>query len=168
MIIRQEDKKDYKEIYDLIETAFTTAKVKDGDEQDFAVQLRNGEGYIPELGLVMEDEGRLIAHIMLTRTYITNEDRRYEVLLLAPVSVLLEYRDQGIGSMLVRESFERAKAMGYTSVFLCGDPAYYHRFGFKSTLEFGIKNGNGIPDQYVMCCELKEGALEGISGIIKF
>ncbi|PXV66767.1 putative N-acetyltransferase YhbS [Dysgonomonas alginatilytica] len=167
-IIRQEEPKDYKEIYDLIETAFKTAKVKDGDEQDFAVKLRNSENYIPELALVVEYEGKLIAHVMLTKTYITDGDKKFEVLLLAPVSVLLEYRDKGIGSMVIRESFERAKSMGYSSVFLCGDPGYYHRFGFKSTSEFGINNANSIPDQYVMCCELKENALQGVSGIIGF
>lgn len=39
-IIRQETEQDHPAIYDLIRTAFETAKVSDGDEQDFAVNLR--------------------------------------------------------------------------------------------------------------------------------
>lgn len=40
--IRQETKEDLDEVYQLIKTAFETAKVKDGDEQDFAVKLQEG------------------------------------------------------------------------------------------------------------------------------
>ena len=56
--------------------------------------------------------------------------------------------------------------MGYTSVVLVGDPAYYHRFGFKSSVDFGVKNINDIPDEYVMACELVPRGLDGISGTI--
>lgn len=74
-IIRQETEQDHPAIYDLIRTAFETAKVSDGDEQDFAVNLRNNSKlYIPELALVAEEGGKLIGHIMLTNTYITQPD----------------------------------------------------------------------------------------------
>lgn len=168
MIIRQETEKDYTEIYNLIKTAFATAKVKDGDEQDFAVKLRNSENYIPELALVAEENGKLVGHVMFTKLNITTPDGGFGALLLAPIAVLLEYRNQGVGSLLIKEGFRLAKATGYTAVFLCGKPVYYHRFGFKSTSEFGIKNSNNIPDQYVMACELEEGALHGITGTASF
>ncbi|MEG6513502.1 hypothetical protein [Desulforamulus ruminis] len=61
-----------------------------------------------------------------------------------------------------------AKKLGYTSVFLVGDPAYYHRFGFKSAAHFGIKHKPNIPDEYVMGCELVPGALYEIGGTIHF
>ena len=47
------------DIYELVKTAFATAKVSEGDEQDFVEPLRRGGGYIPDLALVMEDRGRL-------------------------------------------------------------------------------------------------------------
>ena len=56
--------------------------------------------------------------------------------------------------------------MGYKVVFLVGDPAYYHRFGFQPTVNFGIKDIHDIPHEYVMVCELVENALDGISGTI--
>ena len=58
--IRQETKEDLDEVYQLIKTAFETAKVKDGDEQDFAVKLREGKNFIPELSMVAETDGKLI------------------------------------------------------------------------------------------------------------
>lgn len=87
-IVRQITKADYSTVYNLIKTAFETAEHRDGDEQDFAVNLRNGENYIPELDLVAEMEGSLIGHIMFTKTYVTKpDDSRYNTLLVAPLAV---------------------------------------------------------------------------------
>jgi len=165
--IRVEEKKDYDEIYTLIKTAFETAKVKDGDEQDFAVNLRKSENYIPQLAFVAESEGKLIGHIMFTKTYVKQSDgSQYEGLLIAPLSVLQEYRNVGVGSALIKEGFKRAKDLGYKAVFLCGDPVYYHRFGFRSTASFGIKYIHDVPEQYIMTYELEQGALDNVTGSI--
>jgi predicted N-acetyltransferase YhbS len=168
MIIRREEPKELSQIYDLVKVAFQTAKVSDGKEQDFVNELRSNGNYIPELALVAEENGKLIGHIMLTKTYVVNNGISFETLLLAPISVSLECRNIGVGTKLINESFELAKEMGYTSVFLVGDPAYYHRFGFKSAVEFGIAHLPNIPDEYVMACELVPGALNEIEGLITF
>jgi putative acetyltransferase len=165
MIIRKESEEEFNQIYDLVKIAFQTAKVSSGDEQNFVNKLRASGNYIPELALVVEENGKLIGHMMLTRAYIINDDRRHEVLYLAPISVALEHRSKGIGSELIKESFRLARNMGHTAVVLVGDPAYYHRFGFKSAITFGIKPKMEIPDEYVMACELVPGALNGISGV---
>ncbi|MDF9408723.1 MAG: hypothetical protein A4E52_01842 [Pelotomaculum sp. PtaB.Bin013] len=164
MIIRRETPEEFSKIYDLVKIAFQTAKVSNGKEQDFVNHLRAGGNYIPELALVSEENGILIGHIMLTKTYIVNNSNKYQALLLAPISVALKHRNKGVGSHLIRESFKLAKEMGYTAVLLVGDPAYYHRFGFNAAINFGIKNTHNIPDKYVMACELVPGALNGISG----
>ncbi|MHB8985624.1 MAG: GNAT family N-acetyltransferase [Eubacteriales bacterium] len=164
MVIRRETPEEFSQIYDLVKVAFQTAKVSDGKEQDFVNQLRSSGNYIPELALVAEENGKLIGHVMLTKTYIVNSGKKFETLLLAPISVVLEYRNRGVGSSLIKESFKLAKKMGYTSVLLVGDPAYYHRFGFKAAVNFGIKHIHNIPDENVMACELVPDALYGISG----
>lgn len=166
--IRRVTEKDHAEVYSLIQTAFETAKVKDGDEQDFAVRLRNGNTYIPALDLVAEKEGKLVGHIMLTHTHVTLPDgSRFDALLVAPLSVLLEYRDLKVGSALMNEGLRLATSLGYQAAFLVGDPGYYQRFGYRPTLSFGIEHP-GIPEQYVMAVELIPHALKDITGIIKF
>lgn len=164
MIIRPERREEFPLIHELVKVAFKTAKVSNGDEQNFVDRLRGGEGYIPELALVAEEDGKLIGHIMLTRAHVVNGDNRYESLLLAPISVVLEHRGRGVGSALIRKSFELAVGMGFTSVLLVGDPAYYHRFGFRQAAGFGIKPTASIPEQYVLACELIPNALRGVSG----
>jgi predicted N-acetyltransferase YhbS len=164
MIIRREKSEEFSKIYDLVKVAFQTAQVTNGKEQDFVNQLRSSGNYIPELALVAEDGGKLIGHIMLTRTDITGNKNKFETLFLGPISVLLEHRNKGVGSKLINESLKVAKTMGYTSIVLVGDPAYYHRFGFKSSANFGIRHVLDIPDENVMACELLPNALHSVSG----
>lgn len=166
IIIRQELGKDLDEVYNLIKTAFETAKVKDGDEQDFTVRLRNGKNFIPELSLVAEANGKLIGHIMFTKTPVAQSNgEKFEGLLVAPLSVLLEYRDFGVGSTLMKEGLRLGAQLGYKAAFLIGDPNYYHRFGYQSSSLFGITHPD-IPVEYVMAYELVPHALDNVDGTI--
>lgn len=166
MEIRVAVPEDFEEIYKLVKTAFLTAQVSDGHEQEFVLELRQRKTYIPELELVMEDQGKLIGHVMLTKQVIHGKDKDSYGLLVAPLCVKKEYRCQKVGSTLMFEAIKRALKLGYMSLFLVGDPQYYHRFGFRSTVDFGIKNQSEIPDQFVMGCELVEGVLQNTGGYV--
>lgn len=165
-IVRQITEADFSPVYNLIKTAFETAEHRDGDEQDFAVNLRNGANYIPQLDLVAQLNGELIGHIMFTKTYVTQPDgSKYNTLLVAPLAVLLEYRHLGAGSALMARGLELAKSMGYQAAFLCGDPNYYQRLGYQPTHLYGIHH-ESIPDNYVMVCELVPACLTKVTGIV--
>ena len=162
MTIRQAAPKDFDAIYSLVKTAFQTAKVSDGGEQDFVLKLRK-RLYIPELELVAEENGVLIGHIMLTGASIRKTGGCFDTLILAPLSVALEWRTKGIGAALVREALAKAAALGHSSAVLIGDPAYYKRFGFHSAAPISYP---GVPKEYTLACELMPGALRNISGSI--
>jgi len=168
MIIRQETPQDFAAIYALVKEGFKTAKVSNGKEQDFVNFLRASGNYIPELALLAEDAAKLIGHIMLTKTSIADGARKHELLLLAPITVALDHRMKGVGARLMAEVFGRAKNLGHRAVILVGDPAFYTKFGFKPAADFGIANTNGIPNQYVLACELTPDALRGANGAITF
>ena len=160
MVIREETAAEFGRIHTLVETAFQTARVTNGDEQDFVERLRATEGNIPELALVAQEGSELVGHIMLTRLTLTTDDGRLvRSLLLAPLAVRLERRSRGIGAALVREALRRAGVMGYQAVFLVGDPAYYGRLGFTAASEFSVSCSEKIPPQYVLALELVPGAL---------
>jgi predicted N-acetyltransferase YhbS len=166
LIIRPEKPLEFQQIYDLVKVAFQTAQVSNGDEQNFVDRLRAGGGYIPELALVAEQNGNIIGHIMLTKTFVAGAGKNRELLLLAPLAVELQHRRSGVGSALVLESFGLAKLLGYTAVLVVGNPAYYGRFGFKPSASFGIVHDPPIPEPYVMACELVPDALSGVSGVV--
>ena len=72
LIIRQEKSSEFQYIYDFVRVAFETAKVSNGKEQDFVNRLRASDRYIPELALVAEKNAKIVGHIMLTKTHVTN------------------------------------------------------------------------------------------------
>lgn len=171
MIIRQENENDFLEIYELVKTAFETAEVKDGDEQELVNKLRNSSQYIPELALVAEQNGKIIGYIMMTKTIVENKGEKNEVLYLAPVAVDLDYRKQKVGSELICTAKKIACDMGYKAVFLAGNPAYYNRFGFVPAISYDIRCNVEVPEELlenIMACELFPQSLDGISGMVEF
>lgn len=163
---RQEWAGEFREIHELVRDAFQTAHYAEGDEQDFVDAQRNAESYLPELALVLENDGRLIAHIMLTQGAISTTTGPYPILLLACVAVDAEHRNRGIGTAFIEAALQRACNLGHSAVILVGDPAYYRRLGFVPSIQFGITNENGIEPEYVQVRELAPGALCGASGRI--
>jgi len=171
MIIRQEKKDDFETIYRFVQTAFETARVKDGHEQDLVNKFRDSDRYIPELALVAEEDGRVIGYLMLTKTLIQNTDGEHEALVLAPVAVAEEHRNAGLGSTLIRAGLDKARDMGFGAVFLAGDTNFYTRFGFVPAIRHGIQCNLEIPAELVeniMVCELHPKALNGITGTFEF
>lgn len=167
LTIRPESADEFAVIHHLLQTAFQTAYYAEGDEQDFVNRRRNAEEYIPELTLVLQNADSIIGHVMLTRTWIDNATHRRPVLLLAAVCIDSAYRNQGIGTILVKEALQRAKRLGHAAVFVVGDPAFYARFDFRPAIEFGIGNADQIEDQYVLALELIPQALQAVAGIVR-
>lgn len=167
MQIRQVNQNDYESIYQLVKEAFQTAKVSDGTEQDFVLKLREENSYIPELELVAEENNQLIGHIMFTKQTIKTTSGDYIGLLVAPLCVKLEKRNQGIGKQLMYAGFKRAEQLGYTAAFLLGDFQYYKKFGFKPIKELKIENKTPFPEEHVLGCEIVQGSLKNISGYIE-
>lgn len=153
-IIRPVREEDHPAVYELVRTAFQTARVSDGTEQDFVEELRRREGFCLEL--VAEREGALTGHVMLTETEVPRptgeEPRHWKFLMLAPLSVRLEDRGRGLGGALMREAAQRAEA---NAIFLIGDPDYYGRYGFENAVEFGFTNASGVPDQNLLVLPLE-------------
>lgn len=83
---------------------------------------------------------------------------------LAPMAVLPEYQNKGIGSALVRAGLEQCRNLGFAAVIVLGHPEYYPRFGFKPAAGFGIDSKYDIPEEVFMAIELEPGALSDLSG----
>jgi putative acetyltransferase len=101
--------------------------------------LRNSPDWIDGLSFVAETRGRVVAHILFTRSLLDALPRLVDVLVLSPVSVATEFQGKGIGSALIRHGLGVLSATAETMVFLEGDPRYYHRFGFKAAGPLGFR-----------------------------
>lgn len=166
--IRQERKKDYKLSEIVVEKAFENAEHSDNREHFLVAKLRKSDVFIPELSLVAELDGEIIGHIILTKLIIENEENRYNSLALAPVSVLPEHQNKGVGSKLISESLKVAREIGFKSVIVLGHDKYYPRFGFEPASKWGIKAPFEVPDESFMALELEDGSLDEVIGTVVY
>ena len=164
MIIRPIKENESIQLYDFIKTAFSTAYVSDGNEQDYASDVRKSPLYLKELEYVAEENGVIVGDVVLSKFKVDG----LNALLLNIVCVDVNFRNRGLGSSLVGVALFKAAELGYDSVFLAGDPKLYSRLGFKPTIEYNLKNINGYDDRYILCKELKQGALDKVSGNFDF
>ena len=95
-----------------------------------------------------------------------NESREY--LALAPVSVLPEYQNKGVGRTLINKAIEKAKNLGYTSIVVLGHSNYYSKFGFINASEFDIKSPFEVPNDVFKVLVLDEEKFEGTSGVVEY
>ena len=163
MIIRKEEEKDYSTIYSLVKQAFESAEHSDGNEQDLVNALRKSEAYIPELSLVAEKDGKIVAHIMFTKAWVENSI----VLALAPLSVLPEYQRQGIGTALIEEGHKIAKDLGYEYSVVLGSEKYYPRTGYVPADILGIYPPFEIPRENFMAYKTVENA-PAVNGVLRY
>ena len=163
LTIRQENKNDYEEVYNVIKTAFETAEHSDGNEQDLVVALRKRDNFIPELSLVAVIDNKIVGYILFTKIKIGKQ----EELALAPLGVLPEYQKQGIGRTLIQEGNKKAKELGYHYSVVLGSDKYYPKFGYVSAKEYGIVAPFDVPDENFMAIKLNDTDIE-IKGIVQY
>ena len=166
MIIRQETPADYDAVYDMVKMSFATASFSDGTEADYLNGIRKKDTFIPELSLLAIDDDAILAQIVLYQTTIHSDDNDLTELVLSPLSVHPEFFNRRIATALVDAALTKAKEMGYNAVFLCGDPVFYQKLGFKATYHYGIHHIKDDKAEWCMVRELTVGFLDGVSGKI--
>jgi len=150
--IRQENKKDYEEVYNVVKMAFESAKHSDGNEQDLVVALRKSKNFVPELSLVAVNDDKIVGYIMFSKIKIGE----YEELALAPLAVLPEYQKQGIGKKLIEKAHKIAKGLGFHYSVVLGSEKYYPKLGYVPASQYGIKAPFEVLDENFMVMKLND------------
>lgn len=162
LIIRTEIDTDYAAVHRVNRLAFNRV-----DEANLVDALRARAR--PHISLVAESEAHeILGHIFFSPVLIESEDSSFTALGLAPMAVLPEYQNRGIGSELVRRGLDACESIGHDVVVVLGHPEYYPRFGFIPASRKGISCEFDVPDEVFMVRELKEGALAGRTGVVKY
>jgi putative acetyltransferase len=162
--IRPEKPEDVMLIDELTRLAF-----QGEDEANVIAAIRDSDYFIPELSLVaLDDNTQTVGHILFSPVKIESPETSVEALALAPMAVLPEYQNRGIGSLLVQHGLEACKKLGYTIVIVVGHSEYYPRFGFRPARAYGIEAPFEVPDEAFMVLELVPGALKNVRGVVKY
>ena len=158
--IRIEAPGDYSAIHQVHVSAFG------GDVEARLVELLRNRNKV-SIALVAVVQAQVVGHIMFSPITVAHAPANFRGLGLAPVGVLPEFQNKGIGSSLIRAGLEVCKREGYDAVVLLGHPTYYPRFGFSIATKYGLDNEYNATDAFQVI-ELKAGALRGVSGLVKY
>ena len=116
--------------------------------------LRSSDTFIPELALVAVADAKIVGYIMFTKASAGGQT----LLVLAPLAVLPDYQQHGIGSALIREGHHIAKELGYGYISVLGSDTYYPRFGYQPAVQLGLEVPAGIPAANFMALKLRPEA----------
>lgn len=157
---------------ELVEQVFTEHENADEGRLVRALveEIRSKEYYLPELELLMLEDGEVIGYVMFSRFHIEGkyEDR---LVLLSPAAVKTSCQRQGISRELIKYGLKKAAEMGFTAAMVEGNPANYRARGFQTSANFGIVAGPNIHLPHVDClmvAELIPGGLEGMQGEVDY
>ena len=157
--IRPETADDFAPIREVIRLAFGQ-----DDEGRLVDALRAG-GHV-QVSMLAEEDGRVVGHILFSELSIVEADRVIESVSLAPLAVAPSHQRRGIGSRLVTEGLRACRDVGCESVVVLGHPEYYPRFGFSAERALPLRSPYAGPA--FMAMELVPGALEGVSGEVRY
>lgn len=162
--IRQENRDDIKEIYEINSLAFGRE-----NEAKLVDLLRASANFVPELSLVATIDNKLVGHILFTKVKITDDQKiEFDSLALAPMSVRPSNQKMGIGGQLIRAGLDIARELNFKSVIALGHRNYYPKFGFVPTSKWNIKSPFDVPTEAFMGIELIDGGLKNVSGTVKY
>ncbi len=167
--IRSEKEADHRAVEDLVRESFWNV-YRPGCSEHYVIHvLRDDPGFIKELDLVMEQDGRLIGQNMFMKTVIESDDGRLiPVLTMGPICIAPDLKRQGYGKALLDHSLEKAADLGFGAVLFEGNIGFYGKCGFTYARDFGIRYHDlpeGADDSFFLCKELKVGYLDGITGV---
>jgi putative acetyltransferase len=160
LLIRPETAADYDAIRHVNRLAF-------GQDAEARLVDALRDGSYVRASLVAEKDGQVVGHILFSDLPIVTEAGTVPALALAPMAVLPEFQNQGIGSALVRRGLEVCKEQGHRIVVVVGHPHFYQRFGVSSKMAARLDSpfsGRGS----FMAVELMPGALKGVTGLVQY
>lgn len=133
-------------------------------------QLREGVAPVAALARVVRDDYDALAGAIRywpVRIGEAADGAGHAALLLGPVAVHPTRQGEGLGALLILETLEAARGLGWRRVLLVGDEPYYRRFGFTRAKAAALDFPKPVNMNRLLAKELVEGAMAGISGMVR-
>lgn len=151
--IRQERPEERRAVETLVRNAFWNQYAPGCMEHYLLHILRSHKDFVPPLNLVAELEGEPVGQCACVKGKLWGDDGAVcTVLTLGPIAVRPDFQNRGIGGMLLARTAEIAKGLGYTAIFLTGDPAYYSRYGYLPESSLASATGKTAMRRPCRCC----------------
>ena len=146
-------------IYDLVHQTF-------GQEAEAILVedlCKDGDALI---SIVALDDDIIVGHILFSNIPVGTSKNLLRGAALAPLSVSAAHKDEGIGGGLIMQGLRECRKHGVQVVLVLGDPDYYGRFDFSSSLADELDSP--YQGDSFLALELEPGVLEGITGNVLY
>lgn len=128
-----------------------------------AFRVREQAPHDPALSFVLTNDGTIQASVRQTHVRIGDNAG----LLLGPLVVAPEHKNQGMGRALVRHAVEAARAAGERFVVLVGDRPYYAPLGFTECVGRTVRMPGPVDPARLLVAELEPGVAATLSGMVE-
>ena len=171
MNIRLEQPADWREVENLTREAFWNVYCPGCKEHFVLNQYRSNPAFIPELDLVLEEDGRIIGHVMFSKAELAIEKdgkptgEKLPIATFGPISIHPDFKRQGYGLTLLKYALEKAKTLGIGFICIDGNILFYSHAGFDLASKLKIHYHAEPKDSevpYFLAKELIPGYLNGI------
>jgi predicted N-acetyltransferase YhbS len=142
----------------LIERAFGPGRLAKAAER-----LRETNRPLLDLSLVAWSGGTAVGCVRMWPVRIGATP----AVLLGPFAVEDAWRSRGLGSRLIRQACEAARAAGHGIVLLVGDAAFFRKLDFEATPPGRVILPGPADRGRVLWMALKPGALDGVAGAVR-
>ena len=168
MTIRLEQPEDEREVENLTREAFWNVYRPGCTEHYVLNQYRNNPDFIPELDFVIEEDDRIIGHVMFSKAEITLDNGgSFSAWTFGPISIHPDCKRKGYGLKLLNYTLEKAREMGIGVLCMEGNIDFYMHAGFDLASKLNIHYHDMPRDEEVpffLAQELIPGYLKGIEG----
>ncbi len=161
MIIRETLESDLDDVLSVETAAFGS-----GEETNLVRELLGDASAKPVVSLLAFRENRAVGYILFTRVYLEPK-APLSISLLAPLAVVPDAQNQGIGGKLIEHGLQVLSESGVDLVFVLGHSGCYPRYGFKPAGKLGFDTPYPIPEKDAdawMVLPLRPGAIGEFSG----
>ena len=139
------------------------------DEAELARNLLADPSAKPTVSLLAFEDDRAVGHILFTRATLDPAGNAPSIVLLAPLAIIPEAQNQGIGGKLIKRGLELLSNRGVDLAFVLGHPEYYPRHGFEPAGRLGFEAPYPIADKNAgawMVQALRPGVIGSVRGRI--
>tara|TARA_B100000925_G_scaffold46941_1_gene30556 strand:- start:68 stop:577 length:510 start_codon:yes stop_codon:yes gene_type:complete len=109
-----------------------------------------------DISQVLICQSKLIGSVRFWNILVNNENS----LLLGPIVMHRDYRGQGFGKRLLKDSILNCKNLGHNLIILVGDLSYYSKVGFKRIGQKNILFEGPVNYERVLYIEFNKSIIE--------
>ena len=160
---RNETPADYRAVENLTREAFWNVYKPGCDEHFVLHSFRTRSDFVPELDIIMEENGVFVGHVMFARAEIRlNNGKTLPIMTFGPISIAPNFKRKGYGTALLGHAMEKAKEMGSGALAITGNIGFYGKSGFVVAKTKGVLYHADPDADYFLIRELVPGFLDQV------